>query len=118
MVGQDDSASRHVLLHEVDKVVVHLALDLVENGNASGPTVHTECPSNLLGELSTEVPSPSTNFCLVDLDWPSQLDERQDACVHVVMTCLAKEEKLLLKRVTPTAHVSCHFGCSAADPHR
>ena len=91
MIGKDDSAAGHVFFHQVDQVIVHFALYLVQNGDPSAPTVHTKRPPDFLGEFPSEVPPPSPNFRLINLYRSAQPDVWQHASVHVVVTSLAKE---------------------------
>lgn len=118
VVGKHNSPARHVVLHQVDQVVMDLALDFVQYRDASRPTVHAEGPPDLLRKLSSEVPTPAPNLRLIDLDWPAQLDKRQHACVHIVMARFTEEEELLLQSVASTAHVAGHFRSGSPDPHR
>ena len=59
-----------MLLHEVDKVVVHLALDLVQDGDTCRATIHAKGPPDFLRKLAAEMPPSTSNFRLIDLDRP------------------------------------------------
>ena len=96
---------------------MNLALDLVQNGNSSRATVHAESPADLFGEFASKVPPSTPNFGFINLDRSMELEKGQYFGVHVVMACLAKQKKLLLKGVAPAAHVASHFRSCATDPH-
>ena len=91
MIRKDNSAAWHVSLHEADEVAMHLALNLIENWDARSSTVHAEGPSDLFGKFSTEMPSSTSDFCFINLDWTFKLEVGQYSSMHVVVTGLSEK---------------------------
>ena len=96
---------------------MNLALNLVEDWDACGAAVHAESPTDFFGEFTSEVPTTPAYFGFINFNRTFELNKWKDPGVHVMMTCFAKEEELLLKRITTAGHISCHLRSCSSDPH-